>query len=132
MVHRDGDHPAQRQAADMRSVDLQRVHRGEDRGGEIVVVGLAVGRVAVAIAGIVEGDGVARRAEMLELRPPHRLVRADAVEEDDRDRRDLILGHFDRPIPRRRSRPSLSLSVPRAHDGACAALCKRRLQALAL
>ena len=95
MVHRDGDDSAQRQAADVGALDLQRVHRGEDGGGEIVVVGLAVRRIAFAIARIIEGDGVARAAEMIELRPPHRFVRADAVEEDDRRRRDLILGQLD-------------------------------------
>ena len=38
-MHRDRDHAAERQAADMGAVDVQRVHRGEDRGGEIVAVG---------------------------------------------------------------------------------------------
>ena len=95
MVHRDGDNPAERQAAEVGLADLQSVHCSEDRGGKIVVVRLAVRWIAFAVARVIEGDGVARAAEMIELRPPHRFVRADAVEEDDRRWRDLILGHLD-------------------------------------
>ena len=86
VVHRDGDHSAERQAADVRAVDAELVHRRQDRRG-IIVAGRAFGRgVAVAVAGIVERDRAARPAEMVELRPPHGFVGADAVEEDDRRR----------------------------------------------
>ena len=43
-------------------------------------------RVAVAVAWIIERDGAAVRAEMVELRAPHGFVGADSVEEDDRRR----------------------------------------------
>ena len=43
MMHRDRDHPAERQAADVRAVDAQRVHRRQDRRGEIVARGAGRG-----------------------------------------------------------------------------------------
>src|SRR5437763_1053270 len=86
MVERDRDDAAEREATDVRVLDAEFAHGREDRR-RIIVAARAVGRrIAVAIAGIVERDSAPAAAEMLELRPPHRFVRSDAVEEDDRDR----------------------------------------------
>ena len=64
----------------MRAGEVQRVHRREDRFGIVVAAGAFARRVAVAITGIVERKGTPRLAEILELRMPHALVRADAVQ----------------------------------------------------
>ncbi len=84
MMHGDRDHAAERQAAKVSAGDSERVHRRQDRGGIIVTRRALARRVAIAIARIIEGDRAAGLAEMVELRMPHRFVRADAVEEDDR------------------------------------------------
>ncbi len=68
VMHRDRDHAAQRQAADMRAIDAELAHRGQDRGGIIVARGVLARGVAVAVAGIVEGDGAALVPEMDQLR----------------------------------------------------------------
>ena len=82
VMHCDGDDAAQRQPADMRAIDSELAHRGEDRGG-IIVAGSVFGRgVAVAVAGIVERDRAARMPEMDQLAKPYRAVRSDPVEED--------------------------------------------------
>ena len=40
VMHRDRDHAAQRQAADMRAIDAERLIAGKDRGGIIVARGV--------------------------------------------------------------------------------------------
>ncbi len=84
VVHRDRDDSAERQSADVGAVDPELGHGGEDHRRIIVARGAFGRAVAVPIAGIIERDGAAFFAEMLELWPPHGFVRADSVEEDDR------------------------------------------------
>ena len=66
----------------MRLADAQRIERCEYRGGEIIASGVWQ-EIAVAIAGVIEGKRAASSAEMIELRPPYALVRADPVKEND-------------------------------------------------
>ena len=93
----DRNDPAERQPANVRAVDPQCVHPGED-GLSIIVPARSVGRwIAVAIAGIVERDCPARPPEMGELGLPHRLVRSHAVKEDDRNPAAARFGRSDPP-----------------------------------
>ena len=70
-MHGDGDDAAQRQAADVRPVDAQRIHRREDRAAKSSRVAPST-KLAFAIARIVEGDRPPGRAEMVELRRARR------------------------------------------------------------
>src|SRR5579884_4562741 len=128
MMHRDRDDSTERQSADVRPVDPELVHPGDDRGS-IIVAGGAFGRwVAVAVAGIVECDRAPFAAEMLELRMPHRLVGTDSMKEDNRGcvagasfhKADLITIVGDHPghAPHLGSLPPLALaSLHGAADG---------------
>src|SRR5690349_14772041 len=85
-VHRDRNDAAEREAADVGPLEPELRHGGET-GRCIIVAGHALdGRSAVAVARVIERYRAALGAEKFELRTPHRLVRADAVKEDDRRR----------------------------------------------
>ena len=83
MMKGDCNDAPERKAADMRLLDSELRHRRQYCGGEIVA-GRAFGcAIAVAVPRIVEGDRTPFLSESLKLRPPYRLVRSNAVKEDD-------------------------------------------------
>ena len=99
VVDRDRDDSAERKPADVGLGDAQRRHRRHDRRGIIVAGGAFTRRIAVAITGIVESDRAPFFAKAGELRMPHRLVRADAVQEDDRGLSPLPASSYPSAIP---------------------------------
>jgi len=84
MMECNRDHAAERQPADVCLVNAEFLQRRDDCRS-VIVAGGPVGRgVAVAIAWVIERHRAARLAEVRELGVPHRLVRPNPVEEDDR------------------------------------------------
>src|SRR5512144_1205878 len=83
-VHGDCNDAAEREPADVRAIDFELAHREQD-GRRIILATRALRRrVALAIARIIECDRAPLAGKRLELQPPNRFVRTDAVEEDNR------------------------------------------------